>query len=99
MVYEASSDLVVGIVGEAFSGKFYTLFGAPLSERTSDMVDMRGVLERITDDLLQTAEGMDGKEVRTKVFVRYGYLSKTKLGLENTYKKVSHGQNLLEDIM
>ena len=60
MVFDQFSDLVIGVVGEAFSGKFFTVFGAPLSnvmDADSSVIDfdMRGIFERIADDLLQTA--------------------------------------------
>jgi len=58
VVYETDSDLVIGVVGESFSGKFFTVFGAPLGqleltdESTIDAFDMRGILERTADELL-----------------------------------------------
>jgi hypothetical protein len=88
VVYEADSDLVIGIVGESFSGKFFTMFGAPLgqlelaNESTLIDFDMRGVLERTADELLETAKELDGKETRCKVFCRFGYISKTKVVLD-----------------
>ena len=41
--------------------------------------DMRGVLERMTDDLVETAQALDGKETRCKAYCRYGYITKAKL--------------------
>lgn len=41
--------------------------------------DMRGVLERMTDDLVKTAQALDGKETRCKVYHRYGYITKAKI--------------------
>jgi hypothetical protein len=52
VIYERDSDLVIAVVGEAFSGKHYTIFG---SGNTIGL-DMRGALERVTDELLDTAK-------------------------------------------
>ena len=78
---EESSDLVIGVVGEAFSGKYFTVFGAPLGLMMEDYedelpidLDMRGIFERVTQDLLLTAQDLDGKETRCKVFCRYGFI-------------------------
>lgn len=90
VVYERSSDLVVGIVGEAFSGKFFTMFGGSQVQPSDSSVDfdMRGVLERTAEDLLHTAATMDGKEVRCKVLCRFGYINKTKVTLDGSFQKV-----------
>jgi ABC-type dipeptide/oligopeptide/nickel transport system ATPase component len=58
VVYEADSDLVIGVVGESFSGKFFTVFGATpgqlelTDESTILDFDMSGILERTADELL-----------------------------------------------
>ena len=100
VVYDSDSDLVVGVVGEAFSGKFFTFFGAPLEqvEENSDL-DMRGALERTTEDLLATARELDGKEIRCKVLFRYGYVTKSKVVLEGPFKKVASASHLMDEVM
>jgi len=58
VVYETDSDLGLGVVREAFYGKFFTVFGAPLGQLVltdeSTIVDfaMSGILERTADELL-----------------------------------------------
>ena len=101
MVYEADSDLVIGVVGEAFSGKFFTFFGGACLEENDSLVDldMRGVLERTAEDLLETAREMDGKETRCKVLCRYGYVTKTKIILDSQFKKVNTSNDLLDEVM
>jgi hypothetical protein len=49
-VLEEQSDMVIGVVGEAFSGKYFTVFGAPLGLMMEDYedelpidLDMRGI--------------------------------------------------------
>lgn len=79
-------------MGEAFSGKHYTLFGSGQVHG----IDLRGILERVADELLSTARETDGKDQLTKVHVRLGYITKKKLSLEGTYQKVINGHNLLE---
>lgn len=37
MVLEDRSDLVIGLVGEANSGKFFTLFGTPFNTKLCDL--------------------------------------------------------------
>ena len=53
MVYEADSDLVVGVVGEMHSGKNFTVFGMNEGETSLDLrEEMKGVLPRIIEDLM-----------------------------------------------
>ena len=37
MILEERSDLVIGIVGEQSSGKFFTLFGVPFNTQLADL--------------------------------------------------------------
>lgn len=98
-MYESESDLVIGVVGEAFSGKFFTFFGAPLNSLEEEGVDMRGALERTTEDLIETAKEMDGKETRCKVLARYGYVTKSKIVLDGPFKKLTSASQFLEEVM
>ena len=105
VVYESDADLVIGVVGEAFSGKFFTVFGAPLGQlEVTDATtvidfDMRGILERTADELLTTAKELDGKETRCKVFCRFGYVSKQKTILEGQFRRVSSAHGLIDEVL
>jgi hypothetical protein len=63
-------------------------------------MEMRGVLHRLTDDLLYTAGELDGNETRVKVFVRYGLISREMLQLSNSipFTRVESAHDLVEDM-
>lgn len=85
---------MIGVVGEAFSGKFFTVFGGAETEG-----DMRGALERTAEELLETAKELDGKETRCKVLARFGYVSKSKIVLDSPFKKLTTASAFIDEVM
>lgn len=61
--------------------------------------DMRGALERVADDLVETAKDLDGKETRCRVSCRYGYITKAKVILSGQFKKIEIGSALVDEVM
>ena len=70
---------MVGVVGEIHSGKSFTTFGLkddnePASSELRD--DMRGVLPRLVDELIDAEDNLNIPTEKVKIYARWGFINR-----------------------